>query len=814
MDADKPENLNKQTEEELICAHCGEICPDDTVEKNGQYFCCTGCLFVFDLLHDNGMQDFYDISKEQGITPKVVGKNEFEFLDDAEIIEKLLKYSINGNGKIILYVPEVYCSACIWILENLFRLDKGIIESKVNFLKKEISIVFSQEVTSIRKIVELLTSIGYRPQLNLADMDAPKQKNHNKSLFIKLAVAGFCFGNIMLLSFPEYFSGGDFELNIKSFIGWLNIALAIPVLYAATDYFKSAYNSLKLRNLNIDVPISLGILVLFIRSLLEVVTNTGSGFFDSMSGLVFFLLIGKVFQQKTYHTLSFNRNFKSYFPLSVVRVNADREEHIPVNNVVSGDLLLIRNNEIVPADSVLIDGEAMIDYSFVTGESSPVRISAGEKIYAGGKQKGAAIKVAVTKEFKQSYLTELWNNKILKQDNDRYISSISDWAGKYFTLLIVIIASVGFVAWLPFSVAHALDVLTAVLIIACPCALALTIPFTYGTIMRVFGKHGFFLKNDKIVEKLAYGNHLVLDKTGTLTKLEGGDIAFYGDTLSESDLILTKAATKSSTHPLSRMINMKLKDIDNIEMQNYEEIPGLGIEAEHDGNTIKIGKLSWLLKTASNRKEFNYKHSDISNETQVYISINSRVAGYFAVVPQYRAGISKSLANLSNKLDISVVSGDNDKDKRRLEDILPSNSEMLFSYMPDDKYNYIDSLKQKNQKVIMIGDGLNDAGALKIADLGIAVTENTSSFTPESDAILNADNLEKLDRFFELSRKSINTVYLSYGISILYNIVGLSFALSANLSPVVAAILMPVSSVSVVAFTVGKSIYDSKRLKL
>jgi Cu+-exporting ATPase len=259
---------------------------------------------------------------------------------------------------------------------------------------------------------------------------------------------------------------------------------------------------------------------------------------------------------------------------------------------------------------------------------------------------------------------------------------------------------------------------------------------------------------------------------------------------------------------------MKLKEVENLEIQNYEEIPGLGIEAEYMGNTIKIGKLSWLFKTATNRNQYSYEHSDISNETQVYISLNSKIAGYFAVVPEYREGIAKSLSNFSEKLDISVVSGDNDKDRERLERILPPKSEMLFNYLPDDKYNYIDALKQSNKKVIMIGDGLNDAGALKIADLGIAVTENTSSFTPESDAILNADNLEKLDKFYELSRKSLKTVYLSYGISILYNIVGLSFALSANLSPVVAAILMPVSSVSVVAFTVGKSIFDAKRLKL
>src|SRR3972149_4671997 len=269
---------------------------------------------------------------------------------------------------VTFYVPQMHCSSCIWLLENLYRINPGIIHSEVDFLKKTVTIKFNPNRISLKQNVELLTSIGYEPQINLEDVEGKKLQTTNKKLIYKIGVTGFCFGNIMLLSFPEYLNIDAADSFFIKFFGWLNLILSLPVfLYSSSGYFISAYKGLQKRILNIDVPISLGIFVLFFRSAFEVITHTGAGYFDSMTGLVFFLLLGKLFQNKTYETLNFDRNYKSYFPLSGILKTNESEVSIPISKLNVGDKIIIRNNEIIPADSVLFGGEGNIDYSFVTG---------------------------------------------------------------------------------------------------------------------------------------------------------------------------------------------------------------------------------------------------------------------------------------------------------------------------------------------------------------------------------------------------------------------------------------------------------------
>ncbi|GAB1371304.1 hypothetical protein MASR1M45_13660 [Candidatus Kapaibacterium sp.] len=297
----------------LSCYHCGDECPDDAVRIEDKYFCCNGCKTVYQLLSDVNLGSTFEETRAAGIKASKFKEKEFEFLDDEKIINKIIHFSINERAKVTLYLPQIYCSACLYLVENLNKLDKGIIDSKVNFLKKEATILYNDKQTSLRKIVELLTAIGYRPQLNYADIEKPKSVNYNKNLYLKIGIAGFAFGNVMLMAFPEYLSGGNLEPDIKEFMGYITMLLSLPVMYAASDYFKSAYTSLKVGHVNIDVPLSLGILVLFVRSIVDIWFGFGSGFVDSLTGLVFFLLVGKIFQQKTYHNLSFSRDYKSYF---------------------------------------------------------------------------------------------------------------------------------------------------------------------------------------------------------------------------------------------------------------------------------------------------------------------------------------------------------------------------------------------------------------------------------------------------------------------------------------------------------------------
>lgn len=793
----------------FVCFHCGDDCPDDTIRIDEKLFCCNGCKTVHQLLSDVDLGSVFEETKTFGIKSSKFKDREFEFLDDKKIIDKILNFSIEGRAKVTLYLPQIYCSACLYLIENLNKLDNGIIESKVNFLKKEAAVLFDENHTSLRKIVELLTAIGYRPQLNYADIEQPKKSNYNKNLYLKLGIAGFGFGNVMLMALPEYLSGGNLEPDIKVFMGYLTMLLSLPVMYASSDYFKSAFTSLKLRHVNIDVPLSLGILVLFVRSIVDIWFGFGSGFVDSLSGLVFFLLIGKIFQQKTYYNLSFSRDYKSYFPLSVIRLHGGAEEYAAISEIHVGDRLFIRNNEIIPTDAVLLSGPGMIDYSFVTGESKPVEISSGAKIFAGGRQTGNSITVETIKPFNQSYLTELWNSDAFKKFDESYISNISNKAAKYFTMVIFLVGAGTLAYWLPRDFSIAMDAFTTVLIIACPCAIALSMPFTYGTGLRIMGRNKFYLKNDKIVEYLSSIKTIVFDKTGTITELNSNIPEFDGRDLSSEELIALKSMTRNSTHPVSRMIFDSI-DAHYIEINDFEEVPGKGIEAIIKGHVYKLGSGKWVDTLGISTKS----RSIFSPESRVYLSVNGEIRGGFVIKSKMRNGIENIIGQIKKSHKVIILSGDNSSEKESLTKSLGSDIEMKFNMLPQDKLNFIKNLQSCGEKVMMLGDGLNDAGALKQSDVGIAVTENTANFTPGSDAILIADEMKNLNKFIILSKKCVNTIYWSYLISVFYHGIGFYFATQGMLSPLIAAILMPVSSVSVVLLTVSKVTLHGKKLKL
>ncbi len=801
---------------ELVCAHCGDLCRDDSVKKGELVFCCTGCLFVYEMLQNEELEDVYELTKQAGIKPKALKEGEYAFLDDKKVQEKLLNYSINGRAKITLYLPNIYCSACIWLLENLFRLDKGIEESKVNFLKKEIAIVYDEEKTSLRKIAELLASLGYAPKLNLGDMEKKKPKNPNMPLYIKLGVAGFSFGNVMLLAFPEYLSGGSYEPEIMNFIRYLILIFAIPTLYAASDYFKSAWKGLKLRHINIDVPISIGIITLFARSAHDILAGAGQGFIDSMAGLVFFLLIGRLFQQKTYHRLSFDRDYKSFFPLTVLKKNGTGQKYVTISEILPGDTILIRNNELIPTDSVLLSEKAYLDYSFVTGESMPVEVEKNGKIYSGGRLSGATVEIQVMKPFKQSYLTELWNSNKIGSASESYMSRLSNTAAKYFTILVLGIASAALFYWLPIDSATAWNAFTAVLIIACPCALALTIPFTYGTAMRVFGNKKFFLKNDKIVEYLSKIDTIIFDKTGTLTDVRKSTLQYEGKKLSEEEKGLIKSAVKNSTHPISRMIFEYLGGGESEDADSYEELPGSGLEAYIKGRYVRIGSVKWVGAAIPNfsKEVETEKLSGFSRESSAFISIDNEYKGNFLVKTHYREKTGDLLKKLKEQYEVVILSGDRDTEQEALERMSGGGVKMHFNKLPDEKLHFVRELQKSGKHVLMTGDGLNDAGALQQADAGIAVTDETSNFTPGADAILQADSLNILTKFLNLSKRSFATVLMSFGISITYNTIGMYFAVQGLLSPLFAAVLMPISSISVVLFTVGKVNLDARIIGL
>jgi Cu+-exporting ATPase len=787
------------------CFHCGlTIEKNEEIDFDEKKFCCAGCKTVYEIFSSNNLTSYYDFEKSPGATPQdIAGK--YDFLENDSILSKILEFHEGNTAIVSLNIPHIHCSSCIWILENLNRLQAGISFSQVNFHEKKVRITFNSDVVSLKEIVYLLSSIGYEPYISLENYGAAKTKV-DRSLTYKLGVAFFCFGNIMLLSFPEYFEMKEFWLDsYKPFFRLLIFVLALPsFLYSASGYYVSAYHSIKTKMLNIDIPIALGIIVMFIRSTYDMLMDHGPGFFDSLASLVFFMLLGKMFQTKTYSFLSFERDFKSYFPIAVTKINKDAsEENVAIYDVLQGDRLLIRNQELIPVDGILISESAEIDYSFVTGEAVPITKKSGDKVFAGGKQIGKVIEMEVLHSVSQSYLTQLWSNEIFQKKVDQKHKTITDAISRYFTPILLLIALGGFGYWIFIDVNTAFNVFTAVLIVACPCALALTAPFTFGNILRILGKKKFYLKNAVVIEQLAKVDTIVFDKTGTITTNKKSNITFEGNLLSDETLILIKNVLRASNHPLSRMLYDFLPETKRIVFDEFQEITGKGILAIIDGKEIKIGSGQFVDNVKAEDSEIE--------KTALHIKINGIYIGKYVFQNQYREGLEVLFLNLSKKYEIKVLSGDNDGERLNLEKILPKDTELIFNQKPEQKLEYIKKLQEKGQNVMMVGDGLNDAGALAQSNVGISISENVNVFSPACDAILDACEFSRLNYFLKLSHKAIFIIKMSFGLSLLYNVVGLAFAVTGNLLPLVAAIIMPLSTITIVSFVTLMSNYFSNR---
>jgi Cu+-exporting ATPase len=789
------------------CYHCGNEC-NESIQLQEKFFCCEGCKMVFQLLDENGMCKYYDLTDMPGLSAKGIFTSEkYNYLDSIAIQDQLIQFKLADQAHVVFYLPQIHCVSCVWLLENLHKINPGIIHSQTHFEKKEIKIVYNPTKISLKELVQLLAFVGYEPMIHLGGNDWLQKKKVNKKQLFKIGVAGFCFSNIMMLSFPDYLSTSVGDLgSLRPFFVYLNLLLSLPVLFfSATGFFVSAYTGLRQKWLNIDTPIALAILVTFGRSVYEIATHTGGGYLDSMSGIVFFMLVGRWFQDKSYDSFSFDRDYTSFFPLGVTVLKEDKQINKPLSDIEKGEILFIRNNEMIAVDAVLLTEGGLIDYSFVTGENAPIEVTKGAAIYAGGVQKGLAIQVQVLKPVGQSYITELWNSPLLNTDKNVDKSFVHPWS-QYFTYVLFSIAIVSGIYWWFVNPHNVMTAITSVLIVACPCSLLLTVTFTYGNVLRYLGKYKMYCKNSAVLEGIEKIDTIVFDKTGTLTNHEDTYLQYEGAEISKHHANIIYSVTRESLHPLSQLItnNFSTQGLDIVKVESIQHIPGKGTIAKCIGEPVFIGSASLLMDHGIH----------IPNPgAGVFIAIDNEYLGKFTINHIYRKGVKEMISRL--KLDgykIHLLSGDHPTEKNNLVNLLGPDTPMIFEQNPNDKLQYIQNLQSKGQKVMMVGDGLNDAGALKKCEVGIAVSDQTHLFTPASDAILEGGMIQSLDLLLKYAKKGKLIIVIIFMLSIVYNIVGMYFATRAALSPMIAAILMPISSISIVAFSALLSYIYSKSL--
>ena len=759
-------------------------------------FCCIGCQTVFELLSENGLDQFYELSPTSGVRIAAsIDAAQFNYLDDPAIRGRLVDYSDERLTRVTFHVPSIHCIACVWLLENLFRLQPGIGQSTVNFPEKEVSIRFNTVDVKLSEVVRLLARLGYEPDLKLSDLE-PSRPAISRRLWMQLGLAGFAFGNTMLFSISNYLGLDDFSgPGFRSQVGWISLVLAIPVVaYSALDYWRAAWVSLRQHLLNIDVPIAAGIAALFVQSCYSVVTGRGEAYFDSLSGLLFFLLLGRLFQQKTYDRLAFDRDYKSFFPLSITRLggsrrdgapsaSADIEERVSLAQLRVGDCLVVRNGELIPADAVLIDGPALIDYSFVTGESEPVEKRTGDYIYAGGRQIGGALKVETVKSVSQSYLTSLWNQDTFRKDRIEPLNVLTNIYSQRFTKIVIAIALGAALFWAVVDPAVSLKAFTSVLIVACPCALALAAPFALGTGQRVLGRRNAFLKNPSILETLARVDAIVFDKTGTLTGAGAGSVDWDGTPLSADEERWIHSMTRHSTHPLAVRVGESMAGEHFPEpVRSCLETVGCGMEGTVAAHEIWMGSLAWLesrgvlARNPHAAAEGSSLKPELLNQgcgrqaggSAVHLAIDGTYRGHFILASAVRPDADRLLAKLGRDYELALLSGDNEQERSRFTSLFGSSAQLHFKQSPLNKLEFIRRLQKAGKTVMMVGDGLNDAGALKQSDAGVAVVESIGTFSPASDVIIESAAVARMSEMLKFSKQCVQVVRAAFVISSIY----------------------------------------------
>jgi len=489
--------------------------------------------------------------------------------------------------------------------------------------------------------------------------------------------------------------------------------------------------------------------------------------------------------------------------VELLDANNNRSEYIRAKDLQAGQQYALAHGQVIPTDSILLSPFASIDYSFVTGESKPNEMRAGDSIFAGGKITTGRTVLQVLKPMDQSYFLGIWNKANPKKQKQFALEKLNQLFAKYFTIFTLCVAAITLFYWAIVNPANIWNATTAVLIVACPCALTLSLPFALGNALAILGKKGIYLRNQSVLHQLGQIKAIAFDKTGTLTALSSTKVLYSGKSLQaiEKEALITLCM--ASTHPVAEAIRQNLGDSSILVLTNFEEVLGCGIQGKVGDYTIRLGKAEWILNKPNNQ-----------GLDGTVLQINGSVFGSFSLHSEVTGEVITSLRKLKEQFPLYLLTGDKETGLQSIKSLLPCFLEIKSGLMPNKKATFISELEINGTKTIMVGDGLNDTSALATASVGIAVTSGKNGFTPACDIMMDAQALPLLPNLISFAKACRKNIVNSFWLSVLYNLIGISVAVSGQLSPVFAAVFMPLSSMSVVAFSTWATAISARKRNL
>jgi len=789
---------------EVACVHCGLPVPAGRVDPElAQQFCCDGCSSVYAVLHSAGLADYYKYQSANDTTPSSPrpSRRKFEELDAVEFRAQHCRVGRDGIASVEFFLEGVHCSACVWLVERLSRVAPAVVESRFDLTRSVLSVSWHTESAALSEVARALDSLGYCPHPTSSTNLAEEQRKGDRALLLRLGVAGAAAGNVMLMALALY-SGNAAGMGQEylTLFRWGSLLIATPtVFWTGNVFFRGGFAALRTRTPHMDLPVSLGILAGYLGSAINTIRARGDIYFDSLCTLIFLLLVGRYLQRTQQRRSSkASETINALAPTTARLVEADRVREVPARDVSPGSIVEVLPGERIAVDGVVSEGCSSVDASLLTGESLPQEVLVGDRVHAGTTNQSATLRIRVESAGAETRLGRLMHSVETTQRERAPIVRLADRVAGYFVIAIVGVAACTLLLWLELDPSHAIDHTVALLVVTCPCALGMATPLAVSAALRKAALAGVLFKGGEFIEELARPGVIIFDKTGTLTEGRLELAAWVG---AESVKSLVRAAEASSGHPIARAIQRAFPENDAVCSERVD-LPG-GLRARVSGSEVLIGSYAMVVGQLGSVPAWVFglvtMHA-AAGRTPIVVAIDGAIRAVAGFADSVRTDATSSLMQLRELgFQLHVLSGDH----QRVVDAVVAELGVPFASAvggasPETKLAAVERLRERGERVFIVGDGVNDAAAMAAANVGIAVHGGAEACLAAADVFTTRAGLEPVLLAAVGSRRTVRVIRAGIALSLAYNLIGIALAVSGRLDPLLAAVLMPLSSITVV----------------
>lgn len=794
--------------DDAVCAHCGDPNGSRPVRMNGSAFCCGGCAAAF------------KVSSELRKECAKPGRHEgaagaYAHFDDEAFTRAIVTQDASGVRRATLALKGMRCASCVWAVEELPKRVAGVIEARVDFRRGRVEMTWMPGETSLGAIAGALHAMGYTPAPIGDQGNQAERKAVDRAMMVRLAVAGACAGNAMLLAIAMYAGLFDeMEAMHLAVLRWSSLVVTlVAMVWPGRVFFVSAWHGLRSGTLNLDAPISLALLAGGVWSMYTTIRGHGDVYFDSVSVLIFALLIGRYVQhrQQAWAADAVELLF-TLTPGSARRVvkggngGAEAIESVSVLSLTHGDCVEVLAGDSVPVDGVVVLGRSCVDQAFLTGESRVRYVGVGDEVFAGSVNVSGVIRVtssASGRATRVGKLMEMVQEATMRKPE---IVKLAHRVGSAFMIGMVAAAAVTFVAWSTLGIQRGVEAAVSLLVVTCPCALGLATPLAFTITIGRAARRGILIKGGDALQKLAEGGTLLLDKTGTLTAGKMAVVEWRGEEWIRAVVAEIEA---ESTHPVGRALAARTERLHQARISDIEHVPGAGVQAVVDGQRLRIGSIPFCtgegVTVSAESKQLAEEGSAIGL-TPVFVSHGDQVVACALLGDRLRPDAVDTVKQLmKNGWNCQIVSGDDESVVAHVAQACGI-TEYQGRRTPEEKVEVVRALQAERgeaegsrRSVVMVGDGVNDAVALAAADVGIAVAGGAQASLAAADVFISRPGMAPLVELMQASRRTMLVVKLALCSSIVYNVTAGTLAVTGHVSPIIAALVMPLSSMTAIA---------------